>query len=131
MAVRRDVGSAAGGGSIEFARKLAAKRHRFVDDKLALEELLTRWEVGSKSTVAERRLAINMARQDRRLLSADVPKTDAETAAALASTAHAVRQQQQPSPEPETGDDDLPEELNNDYTGGEDDGFYDGAFEDA
>lgn len=117
--------------ALEFARKLAAKRHRFVDDKLALEELLTRWEVGSKSTGAERRLAINMARQDRRLLSADVPKTDAETAAALASTAHAVRQQQQPSPEPETGDDDLPEELNNDYTGGEDDDFYNGAFEDA
>ena len=117
--------------ALEFARRLAAKRHHHVDDKLALDELLARWEVGSKSTVAERRVAINMARQDRRLLSADVPKTDAETAAALASTAHTVRQQQQLPPEPETGDDDLPEELDDDYIGGEDDDFYRGAFEDA
>lgn len=117
--------------ALEFARKLAAKRHRFIDDRLALEELLTRWEVGSKSTAAERRLAVNMARQDRTLLSGQATETDAETVAALASTAHTVRQQQQPAPEPETGDDDLPEELNNNYTGGEDDDFYDGAFEDA
>lgn len=111
--------------ALEFARKLAAKRHRFIDDKLALEELMMRWEVGSKSTVAERRLAVNMARQDRSLLSDQTAKTDAETVAALVSTAHTVRQQQQAAPEPETGDDDLPEELNNDYTGGEDDDFGD------
>lgn len=117
--------------ALEFGRRLAAKRHRFVDHRLALDELLTRWEIGSASSAAERRIAVNMARQDRVLLSAEAPKTHAEVATDLASATGIERHQERPAPEPEAGDDDIAEELNDDYTGGDDDDYYNGAFEDA
>ncbi|SCX31491.1 hypothetical protein [Mycolicibacterium fluoranthenivorans] len=117
--------------ALEFARRLAAKRHRFIDDELAMDELLTRWEIGSKSSAAERRIAINMARRDRELLSADAPKPDVQTATMLASRAGARRAAAQHQPAPEAGDDDLETELNDDYAGGDDDDFYAEAFEDA
>lgn len=117
--------------ALEFARRLAARRHRFIDDELAVDELMTRWEIGSKSSAAERRLAINMARRDRELLSADAPKTNAERASDLASRAALRRAAAQQHSDPEAGDDDLETELHDDYTGGDDDDFYAEAFEDA
>ena len=45
-------------------RSKAAQKYRFVDDVLALDELLTRWHVDSNSSAADRRVALNLARHD-------------------------------------------------------------------
>lgn len=122
--------------ALEFGRKLASRRHRFVDHRLALEELLTRWEVGSASSAAERRIAINMAREDRLHLSAEGAKSSAAQAVAdLPSVTNPERTKQDSDPlnevrKDEAGDDDTEEELDDDF-GGDDDDFYRGSFEDA
>lgn len=121
--------------ALEFGRKLAAQRHRFVDHRLALEELLTRWEVGTSSSAAERRIAINMAREDRMRLSAEGKKTGAETVSDLPSVTNPQRRKYDSDPAVDApvdvGDDDAEEELDDDYFGGDDDDFYRGSFEDA
>lgn len=122
--------------ALEFGRKLASRRHRFVDHRLALEELLTRWEVGSASSAAERRIAINMAREDRLHLSAEGTKASAAQAVAdLPSVTKPPRRSHDSDllnevRKDEAGDDDTEEELDDDF-GGDDDDFYSGSFEDA
>ncbi|MBX9920919.1 MAG: transposase, partial [Mycolicibacterium frederiksbergense] len=122
--------------ALEFGRKLASRRHRFVDHRLALEELLTRWEVGSASSAAERRIAINMAREDRLHLSAEGTKSSAAQAVAdLPSVTKPPRRSHDSDllnevRKDEAGDDDTEEELDDDF-GGDDDDFYRGSFEDA
>jgi transposase InsO family protein len=113
--------------ALRFARSLAARRHRFVDDRLALEELLKRWQVGSGSSAAERRIALNLAREDGRL-SQEAKPDDAELVAQLAS---AQPPPQRPEPDVEVGDDDSDDELDDDYDDGPDEDYYKNALEEA
>ncbi|KXO96132.1 helix-turn-helix domain-containing protein [Tsukamurella pseudospumae] len=46
-----------------YARKLAASKYRFPNDRLAVADLLERWNVGLGSTRVERRIALRMARE--------------------------------------------------------------------
>jgi transposase InsO family protein len=112
--------------ALRFARTLAARRHRFVDDRLALEELLKRWQVGSASSAAERRIALNLAREDGRLSQEATPDA-AELVAQLAS---AQPPPQRSEPHIEAGDDDSDDELD-DTDGGPDEDYYKNALEEA
>lgn len=119
--------------ALEYCRKLAAREHRFVDHRLALDMLLTRWEVGSKSTPAERRMAINMARQDRTVLSSEAKK--AGTPPTVTEPAHSDLRRRSQEQQPQTvecGDDDTNEEIDHDYGEAEtDDQYYHRTFDDA
>lgn len=50
--------------ALKHMRTKAAKKYRFVDDVLALDELLTRWHVDSNSSAVDRRVALNLAREE-------------------------------------------------------------------
>ena len=111
--------------ALRFARKKAAEKYRYPDDRLAIEDLLQRWNLGLGTTLAERRMALRLAREesliDNTQDSPDTPSPepidDAEDAedADDAETSRNV--------ESESGDDD-------DDDDGDDD-FYVGAFADA
>lgn len=92
--------------ALRFARRLAADKYRFPDDRLALEELLARWQDGVGTTRAERRLMLRLTRAHKPL-SDDLPylQDTGETAAACADD----------DPEPETGDDDIADEPDDYY----------------
>lgn len=46
-----------------YARKLAASKYRFPNDRLAVADLLERWNIGLGSTRVERRIALRMSRE--------------------------------------------------------------------
>ncbi|MFJ6438456.1 transposase [Streptomyces sp. NPDC091416] len=48
--------------ALAFARKLAAKKYQYPDDRLAVADLLERWNLGLGTTLAERRMALRMSR---------------------------------------------------------------------
>jgi hypothetical protein len=48
---------------LHFARSVASKTHRYFDDKVALAEFLTRRHLGQGHTMAERRAALRLSRQ--------------------------------------------------------------------
>ncbi|WP_435127430.1 transposase [Actinacidiphila sp. bgisy144] len=49
--------------ALEFARSLAAQKHPYPDDRLAVVELLERWQIGFGTTLAERRIALRAMRE--------------------------------------------------------------------
>jgi hypothetical protein len=52
---------------LKFARKLARSKYRFVDDKLALAELLERRQLSQGHTMEERRMALRLSREQHSL----------------------------------------------------------------
>jgi transposase InsO family protein len=48
--------------ALQFARKLAITKYRYPDDRLAMADLLQRWNLGLGNTLAERRMALRIAR---------------------------------------------------------------------
>lgn len=58
--------------ALRFARRLAADKYRFPDDRLALEELLARWQGDVVATRAERRMMLRLTRAHKPL-GADLP----------------------------------------------------------
>lgn len=49
--------------ALTFARQLAAAKYRFPDDRLAVADLLQRWNLGLGTTIAERRMALRLSRE--------------------------------------------------------------------
>ena len=49
--------------ALRFARKLAASKYTYPDDRLAVADLLERWNLGLGSTMAERRMALRLSRE--------------------------------------------------------------------
>ncbi|WP_100515235.1 Mu transposase C-terminal domain-containing protein [Mycobacteroides abscessus] len=49
--------------ALQFARTLAASKYSYPDDRLAVAELLERWNLGLGATIAERRIALRLARE--------------------------------------------------------------------
>ena len=81
--------------ALVFARKLAAKKYTYSDDRLAVADLLERWNLGLGRTLAERRIALWAAR-DQAAFAIDIAAEDEAPPALEAGR-----------PEPETsGDDD-------------------------
>ncbi|HTX53393.1 MAG TPA: Mu transposase C-terminal domain-containing protein [Candidatus Baltobacteraceae bacterium] len=119
--------------ALRFARKLAASKYTYPDDRLAVADLLERWNLGLGSTLAERRMALRLSREAALL---DETETQDEVVT-LPSVARVLATAKPPGaeegdemieePDPETGDDDAEEDLD-DYAVGD---FYADALEDA
>ena len=56
--------------ALAFARKLAASRYRYPDDRIAIADLLERWKVGLATTPKERRIVLRLSREQNAL---DIP----------------------------------------------------------
>ena len=117
--------------ALQFARKLAASKYTYPDDRLAVTDLLERWNLGLGSTLAERRMALRLSREDT-LIDQSAALNEVGT---LPSVARVMATADPPAdedadtpdvPDPETGDDDTEDELD-DYVSD----FYADALEDA
>lgn len=101
--------------ALRFARRKAAENYRYPDDRLALADLLERWNLGLGATLAERRMALRLAREESLI---DPPPHDD---APLAEDDEKI-----------DGDDDrVPAAGDDDDEDDGDDDFYAGAFVDA
>ncbi|WP_024760424.1 helix-turn-helix domain-containing protein [Streptomyces exfoliatus] len=117
--------------ALTFARKLAAAKYRFPDDRLAVADLLERWNVGLGTTLPERRMALRLSREQAAI---ELPQTEEETVVSLPSVRKALGQsaeREEPAEPvltaaPEMGDDDEA-----DLEDGGDDDFYTDALEDV
>jgi transposase InsO family protein len=95
--------------ALAFARKLAASKYRYPDDRIAVADLLERWKVGLAATPAERRMVLRLSREQRAL---DIP--DDTSVASLLSVHRALEDMRHPAADdleevakvPEMGDDD-------------------------
>jgi transposase InsO family protein len=56
--------------ALAFARKLAASKYRYPDDRIAIADLLERWKIGLATTPAERRIVLRLSREQKAL---DIP----------------------------------------------------------
>ena len=56
--------------ALAFARKLAASKYRYPDDRIAIADLLERWKIGLATTPAERRMVLRLSREQKAL---DIP----------------------------------------------------------
>ena len=118
--------------ALQFARKLAAAKYTYPDDRLAVSDLLERWNLGLGSTLVERRMALRLSR-DATLI--DEAETQGEVAS-LPSVARVLATADPPAvadlneaidqPDPEIGDDDVGDELDDYATD-----FYAEALDDA
>ncbi|WNI24933.1 helix-turn-helix domain-containing protein [Streptomyces sp. ITFR-16] len=118
--------------ALQFARRLAAARDRFPDDKAAVRDLFERWNLGLGTTRVERRMALRLAREQ---VALDLPEPE-EGVAVLPSLRRLMDLPETAPPQPasaaaqETGDDDAADEAG--LVELEDDSdFYSGALEDA
>ena len=118
--------------ALQFARKLAASKYTYPDDRLAVADLLERWNLGLGSSVTERRMALRLSREASLLDTAEdqdpvaaLPSVARVLAMATAPTAIDSEPIEQETPEP--GDDDAEDELD----AVDEDDFYADAFEDA
>jgi len=127
--------------ALAFARKLAASKYRYPDDRIAVADLLERWKTGLAATPAERRMVLRLSREQKAI---DIP--GGASAASLPSVQKAL-EGASPSAddgaggetgpqgeEPEAGDDDaedleMLEAEENEFAG--DDDFYADALGDA
>ncbi|KXF57118.1 hypothetical protein AXA44_31365 [Rhodococcus sp. SC4] len=50
--------------ALAFARRLAKAKYSYPDDRIAVADLLERWNLGLGSSMTERRMALRMARED-------------------------------------------------------------------
>ncbi|HEV8279939.1 MAG TPA: Mu transposase C-terminal domain-containing protein [Streptosporangiaceae bacterium] len=95
--------------ALAFARKLAASKYRYPDDRIAVADLLERWKVGLATTPAERRMILRLSREQKAL---DLP--DDTSAASSPSVQKALEGMRHPASDgaeetdemPEMGDDD-------------------------
>jgi hypothetical protein len=115
--------------ALQHMRRQAVKVHKFIDDQLVLDELLSRWQVTAKSSATDRRLALRLARHDAPL-SHEAQPSDAKQVADLHSVAGTLALDDELAEEVVAGDDDSEDELDTDY-GPSDDTYYRNSWEDA
>ncbi|MFI7292013.1 hypothetical protein ACIBRY_36050 [Streptomyces anulatus] len=63
--------------ALKYARRIAAKTHRFPDTKRALIELLERWGAGLTVDRTERRMAVRLSQDRRHLIGEGDPEAEA------------------------------------------------------
>jgi Mu transposase, C-terminal len=51
--------------ALAFARRLAASKYRYPDDRIAVADLLERWKLGLATTPAERRIVLRLSREQK------------------------------------------------------------------
>jgi transposase InsO family protein len=113
-----------GDEALKHMRSKAAQKYRFVDDVLALDELLTRWHVDSNSSATDRRVALNLARHDALSQQAQPDETQQASKMRWASAFSDSLS------EVESSDDDTDGELDADYEPLSGDDYYKSALED-
>ena len=119
--------------ALRFARKLAASKYTYPDDRLAVADLLERWNLGLGASMAERRMALRLARDDS-LLDKAQPQDEIST---LPSVARVMDMAAGPADGNELIDEDEPPaEAGDDYADDDLDAiiaedFYADALEDA
>jgi hypothetical protein len=116
--------------ALQFARRLAAAKYRYPDDRLAVADLLQRWSLGLGTTLAERRMALRISR-DQAVLNLPTD-TDTDSVAALPSVRRVLDAPESNEPAPrdlqvEVGDDDADDEIAREANAD----FYADALEDA
>jgi hypothetical protein len=115
--------------ALVFARKLAASKYRYPDDRLAIADLLERWNLGLGTTLAERRVALRLSREQAAI---ELPETEAETVISLPSVRKALGAApgttEPELPEPAEGGDDDEADLEDLI---DEDDFYEDALEDV
>ncbi|MDX2757255.1 Mu transposase C-terminal domain-containing protein [Streptomyces europaeiscabiei] len=115
--------------ALQFARRLAAARDRFPDDKAAVRDLFERWNLGLGTSLVERRMALRLAREQAAL---DLPEAE-ESVATLPSVRRLMELPDAAEPHlaaeavQEIGDDDVAEDAELE----DDSDFYTDALEDA
>ena len=89
--------------ALVFARKLAAAKYRYPDDRLAVADLLERWNLGLGTTLTERRVALRLSREQAAL---DLSRTGDPETAVLPSVRRALGEDPRPAEPPcsTTGD---------------------------
>lgn len=107
--------------ALKFARKLAASKYNYPDDRLAARDLFERWNVGLDRSLVERRMALRLSRED--ALLSDISPGD--EVAQLPSVAKVFshepdstdegREDEVGVPDPPGGDDDEYEDLEDFY----------------
>ncbi|GGP98600.1 integrase/transposase [Streptomyces virginiae] len=116
--------------ALAYARKLAEAKYRYPDDRLAVADLLERWNLGLGTTLTERRMDLRMSREQAAIPLPSIGEPDA--AVALPSVRRALGQDAGlPGISPgeatvEEGDDDAADEEPFD-----EDTFYADALEDV
>jgi transposase InsO family protein len=70
-----------------FARKLAAAKYTWPDDKIAVADLFERWNVGLGQTLPERRMALRLSREQAAI---DLPNEPEPTVSRLPSVARVL-----------------------------------------
>jgi hypothetical protein len=110
--------------ALVFARKLAASKYRYPDDRLAVADLLERWNLGLGTTLAERRMALRLSREQAAI---DLPDTGEPEAASLPSVCRVLH------PEPSLAASETPERTaeRGDVDETDVDDFYADALEDV
>ncbi|MGW7317408.1 helix-turn-helix domain-containing protein [Streptomyces sp. NPDC054865] len=112
--------------ALAFARKLAAAKYRFPDDRLAVADLLERWNLGLGTTLAERRIALRMSREQAAIT---LPPAEEPAGAAGLQTVRRALGHDMNQPIPEAAED-AAESGDADEPFGDDD-FYADALEDV
>jgi hypothetical protein len=118
--------------ALRFARKLAASKYTYPEDKLAVADLLERWNLGLGNTRIERRMALRLSRETSLLseTKAQEVATTLPSVARVLAAADPTADNDEPADEGESvevGDDDAEDDL--DDAGVTD--FYADALEDA
>ena len=101
--------------ALQFTRQIVRRRDGVVDDQVALDELLTRWNIRLGDSPASRRIALRMARHDADLSNQG---DDADVVAALTSMAHLQAPEGgggAPQFGPEPSDDDDDDDIESDF----------------
>jgi transposase InsO family protein len=96
------------GEALVYARRLAAERDRFPDDRRVLAELLERWDAGLARNPTERRMALRLSQQrDARQRQAESgPGADVLRLPTVQAVIEAAAEPCEPDPGPAAGDDD-------------------------
>ncbi|SDY01800.1 Helix-turn-helix domain-containing protein [Saccharopolyspora shandongensis] len=113
--------------ALRFARRLAAEKYTYPDDKIAVADLLERWNLGLDRSLVERRMALRLSRERAAI---DLPEQAGEPdIAELPSVARVLHPAETSASDdqdaergPEMGDGDTDDEL---------DDFYADALEDV
>jgi hypothetical protein len=127
--------------ALAFARRLAASRYRYPDDRIAVADLLERWKVGLAATPAERRMVLRLSREQRAIdipgdaSGVSLPSVQKALAGASPPAGDGAGGEAGPQgEEPEAGDDDAADlemlEAEESELAGDDD-FYADALGDA
>jgi hypothetical protein len=73
--------------ALRFARKLAAAKYTWPDDKIAVADLFQRWNVGLGQTLPERRMALRLSRAQ---AAVDLPDEQPQAVSGLPSVARVL-----------------------------------------